>query len=991
MNKSPVGIDSERGIVTETISLTIDGREIEVPLGTTIWDAARKAGIEIPVLCHDPRLEPVGVCRVCLVDVGEKRLTASCIRAAEEGMEVTTSNEKIDDCRAGLVELLLADYPLDAGGTGTKTELDELRALAERYGVEWSGTNGNGRPGEHADPLVEAPAGRDRTVPVAGIPAGNGRPIDGSSHVIRVDHQACILCDRCIRACDDVQVNNVIGRTGKGYETRIAFDLDDPMGVSTCVSCGECEKACPTGALTLVDLVERPEPPAAEPKTALKQVDSVCPYCGVGCAISYFVDETKNEIVYADGRASPVNHERLCVKGRYGFDYPRHPQRLTKPLIRKESAYPKGPLSSETAESDGRKRRKKPGGLVDYDEVLPHFREATWEEALELAGRRLREIKDEHGPSAMAGFGSAKCSNEEAYLFQKLIRAGFGTNNVDHCTRLCHASSVAALLETIGSGAVTNVFADVKNADVALITGSNTTANHPVAATFMKQAAKSGRTKIIVVEPRHVDIADHAEIFLQIRPGTDVACYNAWMHVLIEEDLLDHEFIENRTEGFEELKALVADYSPEAVAEICGVEAEEIRRAARLFGGANAAMVFWGMGISQHTHGTDNARALISLMLMTGNVGREGTGLHPLRGQNNVQGASDAGLIPIVYPDYQDVNDPEIRKKFEDAWGVDLDPTAGLTVVEIMHGALRGEIRGMYMMGENPFLSDPNTNKVRRALAALDFLVVQDIFLTETAEFADVILPATTWMEKDGTVTNTDRRVQVGRQALDPPGEARPDWRITCDLATAFGFPMDYDSPEEVFAEFTSLAPSYAGLTYENLGKTGKLWPCPDPENSDGVQILMSDSFPTPNGRGKFVPRPFEPAKELPDEEYPFVLNTGRLLEHWHTGTMTRRSRALDAIQPGPRVEVHPDDLAALDLVGGDQVVVESRRGTIVLEALESRRMDPGTVFIPFHFREAAANVLTIDELDPHGKIPEFKFCAVRLRAPETAGEPVAS
>ncbi|HEM47229.1 MAG TPA: 2Fe-2S iron-sulfur cluster binding domain-containing protein, partial [Alphaproteobacteria bacterium] len=478
----------------ETISLTIDGREVEVPRGTTIWDAARQAGIEIPVLCHEPRMKPVGVCRVCLVDVGEKRLTASCIRKAEDGMEVTTGSEKIEACRGGLVELLLADYPLDAGGTGEKTERDELRALADRYGIAWPGTNGNGRPAEHADPLVEAPAGEDRTVPVAGIPPGNGRPIDESSHVIRVDHQACILCDRCIRACDDVQVNNVIGRTGKGYATRIAFDLDDPMGLSTCVSCGECEKACPTGALTLVDLVERPEPPAAEPKTELEQVDSVCPYCGVGCAISYFVDEAENRIVYADGRESPVNHERLCVKGRYGFDYPQHPQRLTKPLIRKESAYPKGPLSAETAESDGRKRRK-PGGLVDYDEVLPHFREATWEEALELAGRRLREIKDAHGSSAMAGFGSAKCSNEEAYLFQKLIRAGFGTNNVDHCTRLCHASSVAALLETIGSGAVTNVFADVKNADVALITGSNTTANHPVAATFMKQAAKRGRTK----------------------------------------------------------------------------------------------------------------------------------------------------------------------------------------------------------------------------------------------------------------------------------------------------------------------------------------------------------------------------------------------------------------------------------------------------------------------------------------------------------------
>ncbi|MEJ2547299.1 MAG: molybdopterin-dependent oxidoreductase, partial [Gemmatimonadota bacterium] len=861
---------------TETVRLTIDGREIEAPVGSTIWEAARAAGIEIPVLCHDPRMPPAGVCRVCLVDVGEKRLAASCAREAADGMSVATSTPKIEGLRRGLVELLLADYPEQAGGDDRKTERDELRALAAEYG---------------ADP--------DR------FPAGNGRPIDGSSKVIRVDHQACILCDRCIRACDDVQVNNVIGRTGKGYATRIGFDLDDPMGASTCVSCGECEKACPTGALTISSLWGNADPEAgadsgpasvAAATNDLKAVDSVCPYCGVGCAITYYVDEAENRVVYADGRPSPVNHERLCVKGRYGFDYAAHPQRLTKPLIRKDSAYPKGPLSAETTSSNG--KRRKPGGLVDYDEVLPHFREATWEEALELAGRRLREIRDENGPGAMAGFGSAKCSNEEAYLFQKLIRAGFGTNNVDHCTRLCHASSVAALLETIGSGAVTNVFADVENADVALITGSNTTANHPVAATFMKQAAKSGRTKIIVVEPRHIEMADHAEVFLQIRPGTDVACYNAWMHVLIEEDLLDHEFIDTRTEGFEALKELVSHYSPEVAAEICGVEADEIRRAARLFGSAGTAIVFWGMGISQHTTGTDNSRCLISLMLMTGNVGRPGTGLHPLRGQNNVQGASDAGLIPIVYPDYQAVGDTEIRTKFEAAWNAELDPEPGLTVVEIIGGALKGEIKGMYMMGENPFLSDPNTNKVRKGLANLEFLVVQDIFLTETAEFADVILPATSFYEKEGTYTNTDRRVQVGRKALDAPGEAREDWRIICDLATAFGYPMAYESPEEVFAEFTALAPSYGGLTYENLGLTGKLWPCPDPETGDGIQVLMDDTFPTPNGLGKFVPCEFEPAKELPDEDYPFVLNTGRLLEHWHTGTMTRRSRALHEIAP---------------------------------------------------------------------------------------------
>ena len=712
-------------------------------------------------------------------------------------------------------------------------------------------------------------------------------------------------------------------------------------------------------------------------RTALRSVESVCPYCGVGCAIRYFVDEARNRIRYADGRPSPVNHERLCVKGRFGFDYTTHPHRLTKPLIRKDSAYPKGPLSAEVHGEAGRRRRR-PGGLVDYDEVLPHFREATWGEALDLTGTRLREIRERYGSSALAGFGSAKCSNEEAYLFQKLVRVGFGTNNVDHCTRLCHASSVAALLETIGSGAVTNVFADVCNADVALIAGSNTTGNHPVAATFIKQARKSGRTRLIVVEPRRTEMADHADLFLQIQPGTDVALYNAWMHVLIDEDLVDESYVAERTEGFDGLKRVVEGYSPEVSARICGVEPDLIREAARTFGGAERAMIFWGMGISQHTHGTDNARCLISLALLTGNIGREGTGLHPLRGQNNVQGASDAGLIPIVYPDYQSVADPEVRAKFEGAWGRELDPDPGLTVVEIMSAALEGTIRGMYMMGENPFLSDPNINKIRKALANLEFLVVQDIFLTETAEFADVILPAASFFEKTGTYTNTDRRVQVGRKALDPPGDARPDWEITCEIATRMGYAMEYDSPEEVFAELTSLAPSYAGMTYENLGLTGKLWPCPDPAE-DGVQVLFGDRFPTASGRGRFVPAEFAPAKELPDEEYPFVLNTGRRLEHWHTGTMTRRSRALAEIRPEARVDMAPGDLERLGIADGDLVEVASRRGRIVLKVTSSERMAPGSVFVPFHFREAAANLLTIDELDPAGKIPEYKFCAVRV------------
>jgi len=932
----------------ETIKLTIDGREVEAPKGVTIWEAARRLDIEIPVLCHDPRMRPVGVCRMCVVDVGERVMAASCVREAIDGMNVVTNSEKVHLCRRTLTELLLSDYP-ERSLREEKTDDDMLLELAREYGIDRS---------------------------KLALPRGNGRGQDMSSPVIAVDHAACILCDRCIRACDEIQHNNVIGRTGKGYGSRIAFDTDVPMGESTCVSCGECAAVCPTGALT-----DKPITVEIEPRSQLKSVESVCPYCGVGCAITYHVDTESNSVVYADGRPSPGNEERLCVKGRYGFDYPKHAHRLTVPLIRREDHYPKGPLSSEVKE-DG---HKKPGGLVDYDEVMPAFREASWDEALDLVASRLKGIKGEHGSGALAGFGSAKCSNEEAYLFQKLVRAVFGTNNIDHCTRLCHASSVAALLECIGSGAVTNTFGDVRKADVALVTGSNTTANHPVAATFIKDAADRDTT-LIVVDTRRVGIAEHAHHFLQIEPGSDVALYNAMMHVMIEEDLIDHDYVRDFTENFDDLREAVKGYTPEAAEKLCGIPAEEIRTVARIFGKANAAIVFWGMGISQHTHGTDNARCLISLVLLTGNVGRPGTGLHPLRGQNNVQGASDAGLIPMVYPDYQNVADPEMRKKFEAAWGVELDADPGLTVVEIMGAALDKKIRGMYMMGENPFLSDPNVNKVRKALAALDFLCVQDIFLTETAEFADVVLPATSFFEKTGTYTNSDRRVQIGQKAIEPPGDARLDWQLICEISTRMGYEMRYDSAEEIFAEFTSLAPSYQGLDYQNLKPTGKLWPCPDPETSDGKQLLFGDGFPTQSGRGKFVPAEYQPAAELPDEEYPFILNTGRLLEHWHTGTMTRRSKALDALEPEAICEVNPEDLKELGVEAGSYVTLSTRRGTITLKARASQGVSRKNVFVPFHFREASANTLTNDVLDPFGKIPEYKFCAVRV---EKAGAQV--
>jgi formate dehydrogenase major subunit len=923
------------------VALTIDGREASVPAGTSIWDAARALGIDIPVLCHDPRLRPVGVCRMCVVDVGGRVLAAACVRACEPGMRVTTTSPTIEGHRRMLTELLMSDQPPECPKEHTTGD-SALAALARRYDARGDS-----------------------------LPRGNGRPADASSKVIAVDHQACILCDRCIRACDDIQSNDVIGRTGKGYRTRIGFDLDDPMGSSSCVSCGECMAVCPTGAL-----VHKPLRLPIVPRAGLARVDSVCPYCGVGCALSYWVDEEKNAVVYAEGRESPVNHRRLCVKGRYGFDYATHPQRLTRPLIRREGFYPKAALSPEVA---GELDEGRPGSrIVDYELVLPAFREASWEEALDLVAERLGAIRDAHGPGAMAGFGSAKCSIEEAYVFQKMVRAVFGTNNVDHCTRLCHASSVAALLETIGSGAVTNTFAGIEDADFALLAGTNTTANHPVAASFFKQAAKRG-CKLVVVDPRRPDLALHAWRYARIKPGSDVAFYNAMMHVLVRDGLCDEAYVQAHTSGFEALRATVEKYPPELAAKYCGVEAALIEEIARAYGRARAAMTFWGMGISQHTHGTDNARSLISLCLLTGNCGRPGTGLHPLRGQNNVQGASDAGLIPMVFPDYQPVGDAAVRAKFEAAWGVSLDGKPGLTVTEITTGALEGRIRALYCMGENPFLSDPNVNKVRKALAKLEFLVVQDIFLTETAEFADVVLPASSYLEKLGTYTNTDRRVQIGRPALRLPGEARLDWEIVCDVATRMGYPMRYTGPEAIFAEMAALTTSYRELDYQSLGLGGRLWPAPDRAAPDGIQILFGDGFPTEDGRGKLVPCELTPAKELPDEAYPLVLNTGRLLEHWHTGTMTRRATALDAISPEAIAELHPDDLAALGVRAGERVAVVSRRGRIGIKAVASRRVSRGSVFIPFHFREAAANLLTIDAVDPFGKIPEFKFCAVRV------------
>jgi formate dehydrogenase major subunit len=904
--------------ITRPVTFEINGREIQALPHETLIEVARREGIEIPRLCYKEGMEAVGNCRSCMVEIdGERVLAPSCCRHPAQGMKVTTDSARATAAQKMVLELLKSDMAEDS-----HTRKNEVDQWAQKLNV-----------------------GKPR------FAATRSQPQRDASHAaIAVNLDACIQCTRCVRACRDEQVNDVIGLAFRGEEAKIVFDQDDPMGNSTCVACGECVQACPTGALM----------PARDAALAVpdKQVDSVCPYCGVGCQLTYNIKD--NKILYVEGRDGPANHARLCVKGRYGFDYAHHPQRLTKPLIRRAGM------------------RKTGDFTMDPSRLLDVFREASWEEALALAGGKLAHIRDTAGKRALAGFGSAKGSNEEAYLFQKLVRTGFGSNNVDHCTRLCHASSVAALLEGIGSGAVSNPVMDVTRAEVVLVIGANPTVNHPVAATWMKNAARAG-TRFIVCDPRRPELARHAHRYLQFKPDTDVALLNAMMHVIVTEGLVDRGFIASRTVGFEELEKNVAGYSPEAMAPVCGIDAETIRYVARLYATSKASMILWGMGVSQHVHGTDNARCLIALALMTGQIGRPGTGLHPLRGQNNVQGASDAGLIPMMYPDYQRVDSAEARLKFEQAWGATLDPQPGLTVVEIMDAILAGGIKGMYIMGENPAMSDPDANHAREALAALDHLVVQDIFLTETAYLADVILPASAFPEKTGTFTNTDRLVQLGRQAIDPPGEAKPDLWIIQQMAHQLGLGWNYGHVSEVFDEMRGVMHSIGGITWARLEREGAVtYPCTH-EGDPGERVVFTDHFPRDGGRARFVPADIIPANERPDSEYPMVLITGRQLEHWHTGSMTRRTAVLDALEPDPVALVHPLDLERMGVKPGGVITIASRRGQVSLYARADDSSPSGAVFVPFCYYEAAINRLTNPALDPYGKIPEFKYCAVRV------------
>ena len=933
------------------VSFRLDGLAVQAVQGETVLQAAQRLGVQIPNLCAGEGLRPDGNCRACVVEVaGERVLAPSCCRAVTPGMDVQTRSERAVRSQKMVLEMLLADMP------------EQGYKWNDRDGAQQAQTLDAPAPGPHGELSAWAHAMGVTPRPALGALRRAAPATDLSHPAIAVNLDACIQCTRCVRACREVQVNDVIGYARRGANSQIVFDLDDAMGASTCVACGECVQACPTGALMPQTMVGS--------QAVDREVDSVCPFCGVGCQLTYQVRD--NRIVSVEGRDGPANQGRLCVKGRFGFDYAHHSDRLTRPLIRR-AGVPKDPQAQRDP--------------ARWNEV---FREASWDEALDLAAGGLKALRDAQGPKSLAGFGSAKGTNEEEYLFQKLVRTGMGSNNVDHCTRLCHASSVAALLEGVGSGAVSNPVSDVAQAELVIVIGSNPTANHPVAATWMKNAARRG-TRIVLIDPRVTDMGRHAWRMLQFKPDTDVALLNAMIHTIIEEGLADRDFIAQRTRNFEALQAGVATFSPEAMAPLCGVPAARIREVARAFAQAKSAMILWGMGVSQHVHGTDNARCLIALCAVAGQIGKPGSGLHPLRGQNNVQGASDAGLIPMMFPNYQRVDHANAHAWFENFWGARLDDQPGYTVVEIMHKALAPEsdphkVRGMYIQGENPAMSDPDLHHARAALAALEHLVVQDIFLTETAWLADVVLPATAWPEKTGTVTNTDRTVQLGRQAIEAPGQARADLWLIQQMAQRLGLVWHYPGADDgvaaVYEEMRqAMHGAIAGISWARLEREGAVtYPCLT-EDDPGQAVVFVDHFPTDDARLHLVPAQIVPANEQPDAQYPMVLITGRQLEHWHTGSMTRRSVVLDAIEPVPTACLNGRELDRLGLVPGQMTRLQSRRGEVRCQVRRDDGMPDGAVFLPFAYAEAAANLLTNAALDPFGKIPEFKYCAVRVQA----------
>ena len=914
--------------MTSNISFYLNDKLVEAIEGETIWDVAKREEVYVPHLCHSDKMgyKADGNCRACVVEIkGEKTLVASCIRKPTQGIEVLTNNKKVKKSQNLVLELLLADQP-------------DSNIYRSRDNHFWKTLN-----------LRNIKKSRFSQKPQNLTPK-----IDVSHPAMTVDLNACIQCGLCVRACRDVQVNDVLGMSGRGNNSYPVFDINKLMGESSCVGCGECVQACPTGALIESSLLDDNYNQTIFPDSKIK---SLCPYCGVGCQTLVSVKD--NFIINVEGDNGPANENRLCVKGRFGYDYINNDLRLKEPLIR---------ISKDTKSWDL---------SIDSLNIDKYFRKASWEEALDLAAKKFIEIL-KNDSNSLAGFGSAKGSNEEAYLFQKLIRTGFKTHNVDHCTRLCHASSVAALLQSVGSAAVTAPFTTVKESECIILIGARPEQNHPVAASFLKQAVKNG-SKLIIIDPRKQDLSRYAEYHLQFKPGQDLALLNAIIYTIIDENLYNKEYINQNTEGFDLLKKEVESFDFILLSRLCGVEPDLIKSVARIYAKAKSSIIFWGMGISQHIHGTQNAFSLINLALITGHVGRIGTGLHPLRGQNNVQGASDAGLIPMSYPDYKKVTEADNKYKMENFWGTSLEYNEGKTVVEIIEDISNKKIKGLYVLGENPAMSDPDQIHTRKALAVLDHLVVQDIFMTETAWNADIIFPASAHAEKTGTYTNTNRQVQLGRAVVKPPHNARQDWWIIQEIGRRMGLSWNYKSPRDIFIEMKLVMPSLNNISWERLERDGYVTYPASSEDKPGEDIIFMDGFPTSNNLAKIIPvKIIQPNDEI-NKDFPFVLSTGRMLEHWHTGTMTRRSVVLDKIEPYPIIFINSKDVKKYLLDLNKEVIIETRRGKIQIKLRCDDNLLPGMIFLPFCFTEAAANILTKSDLDPIGKIPELKFSAAKI------------
>ena len=918
--------------MTDQLLIEINHTPFPFKEGETILEVARRNGIDIPTLCHLKGAVPTGECRICVVEVkGARSLLASCATPAQDGMVVLTESPKVVEARKSIIALMLAsgNHNCAIGClSGAKFTSFQLSVQENDRSSELCPAWGDCRLQDLAYRYQVVTPSYDR--PVVRYPTEHANPF-----IIR-DFSRCILCGRCVQACNDIQVNNAISFGYRGASTKIVVAGDRTLKDSDCVFCGECVQACPVGAL-----VEKNSRYIARP-WEVRKIKTTCSYCGVGCQMLLHVKDNRVVKITGDENSAP-NYGSLCVKGRFGFDFIHSPERLTTPLIKKD---------------DG-------------------FHEVSWDEALGLIAEKFTQIQNKHRSDALGVLASARITNEENYLVQKFARAVLKTPHVDHCARLCHASTVAGLAASFGSGAMTNPMSDVLDADVVLITGSNPTENHPVFSTFLKRAVQSGRTRVILVDPRCIDMARFADVWLRQKVGTDVCWINGMMNVIIAEKLYDNEFIEKRTVDFEKVRDTVKKYTPQFVESITGIASDELIRAARMYATASAASIVYCMGITQHTTGTDNVKSLANLAMLCGHMGKKGGGVNPLRGQNNVQGACDMGALPNVFSGYQSVTDSHAVKIMETAWNVaEIPSRIGDTVTAMLPRVYEGSLKGLYIVGENPMLSDPDLNHTEKCLKNLDFMVVQDIFMTETAKLAHVVLPSACFAEKDGTFTNTERRVQRIRQAVTPSGEAKTDWEIICDLATRMGYPMAYEKAEEIFDEMAAITPSYKGITYGRLEKDEIHWPCPSLDHP-GTPILHTEQFTC--GKGNFHAVEYVAPAEIPDKDYPLYLTTGRILYHYHTGTMTMKSDDLNEIAPECFVEISLEDAQAYGVTSHSRLCVTSRRGQITAMAKISDKVPPGTLFIPFHYAGAAANRLTNAALDPICKIPELKVCAVNI------------